>query len=361
MKLDFNQERWERVKENNRLWRARKLGRPLVQWTLLGADPGRPEPATPPHSRGTSAYDTSISIDRMLDRWEYDLACRKHLGDAFPTFCVDFGPGVIAEALGARAEVRDGNVWFHPGIWEGVQPQDMRPVYKDESVWFRRMLDICRAAVGRFAGQAQVTVAGLTGTVDVLATMRTTESLLTDLYDCPEEIERLVWELHPLWFRYLNRINEALAGNPGYSSWGEIFSDAPCPMFQCDFAYMIGPEMFERFVAPELAASCELMPGAFYHQDGVGQLPHTPSLHAIPGLGGVQWQPGEGHPPSLFWYDVQRRIRDDGLLSQTWGGPVMLDKLLNEYGDASNMVIIGHGNVKDEEKFREVLRKHRIE
>ena len=362
MPIDFPPARWARVKENNRLWRERKLGRPLVQWTLHGADPGRPEPPYPRNCRISAFYNKDAGMERMLDRWDYDLSCQKFLGDAFPTFSVDFGPGVMAEALGGRVEPNtDGHIWFYPGAFEGVALRDMRFEYREDSFWFQRLLAICRAATTRFADQAQVIVWGLTSTVDVLATLRTTEALLFDLYDCPDEVERLVWEMHHAWFRYYETILAACAGNPGYSSHGEVFSDAPIPMLQCDFAYMIGPEMFDRFVRPELVASCRRMPGSFYHQDGVGQLPHTPSLHSIPNLGGIQWQPGDGHPPSALWHDVQRRIREDGLLSQTWGGPEILETLFKTHGDISNMLIIGHGHVRDEARFREVLRRYGIE
>jgi 5-methyltetrahydrofolate--homocysteine methyltransferase len=127
---------------------------------------------------------------------------------------------------------------------------------------------------------------------------------------------------------------------------------------------MLGPGMFDCFVLPELAASCARLPGgAFYPLDGVGELPHTASLHAIPGLAGIQWVPGApgACKPAIEWLDVQQRIRDDGKLFQTWGGPDELDALINAVGDASNTVVIGYGSIQDEARFRAVLKKHKIE
>jgi hypothetical protein len=361
MGLDFNMDRWARVKENNRLWRERKLGRPLVQWKLSGADPGRPAPETPYNHKGTTSFDRSYSIDQIMDRWDYDLSCTKYLGDAFPSFWPDFGPGIAAEFLGGRADPSNGTVWFYPGKFEGMELKDIHLEYSESSAWLERVIQISKAAIERFEGMAQVGMTDLGGTLDILASLRPAEELLIDLYDNPEEVERLVWEIHPLWFKYYDLINDALKGNPGYSAWADVFSNGPEYMLQCDFSYMIGPEMFDRFVLPELAASCKrLTGGPFYHQDGIGELPHTASLHSIPELAGMQWQPGDGQPPSAYWFDQQRRIRDDGKLSQTWGGPDELEALINNVGDISNTVLIGHGHVKDEARFREVLKKYNI-
>ena len=179
------------------------------------------------------------------------------------------------------------------------------------------------------------------------------------MHDSPEEVERLAWEIHDMHFRYHDLLTAAMPHNPGYTQWAEVFSSEPANMLQCDFAYMLGPEMFDRFVAPQLRASCQRFTGgAFFHQDGVGQLCHTKSLHAIPELAGVQWQPGAGgHPSSIHWHDQQRRIRDDGKLSQTWGNPDELESLAKNIGDISHCLIIGWGHVKDEARYREVLRK----
>lgn len=363
MSIDFNAERWARVKENNRLWRARKLGRPLVQWTLHGVDPGRePPPGVPPNGKGTTSFDTAFTIDQIIDRWDYDLSCQRFLGDAFPCFWPDFGPGIAAEFLGGEASPTNGTVWFYPGRFEGLGLKDIHLEYRGESRWLQRLMDICRAAMARWEGLVQVGMTDLGGTLDILASLRPAEELLMDLYDSPEEVERLVWEIHGLWFRYYDLLNTALAGNPGHTSWAGVFSNEPEYMLQCDFSYMISPDMFDRFVLPELRATCKRLPGGpFFHQDGIGELPHTASLHAIPELAGIQWQPGDGQEPSYKWFDQQRRIRDDGKLSQTWGGPAELEELLDNVGDISNTVIIGHGNVKDEPCFREVLRKHGLD
>ncbi len=50
--------------------------------------------------------------------------------------------------------------------------------------------------------------------------------------------------------------------NPGYSDWAGIYSDLPSYVPQCDFSYMIGPDMFDTFVKPELAGMIQVKRGA---------------------------------------------------------------------------------------------------
>ena len=357
--IHFSKERWARVKENNRLWRERKLGRPLVQWTLDGYATDIPCPATPANGKGSTSFDRAYSIDQIVDRWAYDLSRKRFLGDAFPCFWVDFGPGIVADFVGGKAVPKDGTVWFYPGKFEGMDIHDVHIEYSENSPWLERIIEIGRASVDRFEGMVQVGVTDLGGAVDIVASLRGTENLLYDCVDDPEEVERLVWEVHDVWHRYYKLITDNLKGNPGYTSWPDVFGVEPNYMLQCDFSYMLGPAMFDRFVAPELRATCKkLSGGCFYHQDGIGELPHTKTLHTMEGLAGVQWQPGDGdHPPSILWFDQQRRIRDDGKLSQTWGSPEELKSLINAIGDVSNTVVMGWGNASDEERFVSALKK----
>ena len=190
----------------------------------------------------------------------------------------------------------------------------------------------------------------LGGAVDVVSVFRPGEALLMDLYDHPGEVRRLTWEAHEAWWRYFDEIDAVLRpGNPGYTSWAPIFSEEPYYMLQCDFCYMIGPEMFDEFVKPELAASCRRIPRAFYHLDGAGQLPHLDSLLTIPELKGVQWIPGSGAKPQSQWPDVYRKIRRAGKYVQVYAysdpetPPIdfrWLDTLVEQLGGTEGIVML---------------------
>ena len=155
------------------------------------------------------------------------------------------------------------------------------------------------------------------------------------------------------WWQAFDWLNALLRPpNPGYTAWTPIFSTEPYYMLQCDFAYMIGPGMFDEFVKPELAATCKRLKNAFYHLDGVGQLPHLDSLLSIPELKGIQWIPGDGKPGEKHWPEVYRKIRAAGKLIQIHGGIDVLDAVAEQVGSAKGIILIGSVDRKNEDAVR---------
>jgi 5-methyltetrahydrofolate--homocysteine methyltransferase len=119
--------------------------------------------------------------------------------------------------------------------------------------------------------------------------------------------------------------------------------------------------MFDEFVKPELQASCKRLKNAFYHLDGVGQLPHLDSLLAIPELKGIQWVPGDGKPGTTHWPEVYRRIRKAGKLIQVWkdeNGLRTLDVLAEQLGSAEGIVVLGGARKEDGAEVLDMLRRH---
>lgn len=314
MGIDFSPARWERIRADWGAWWDGTLERPLVGVQLTGRDPGRPEPDVPPITQA-HCHRFDIPAEAVIDRIDYDLSCQEFLGDAFPTVSLAyFGPGLLAAMLGARLDNASGRVWFHPPEgWGERELEEIHLALDPDSPWLRRILDLYRAANDRWGDGVVLGMPDLGGTLDVLQTFRPGEALLLDLYDDPEAVERLTWEIHAAWFEVYDRIRAVTGGvAPGYSDWGGLFCAEPHYMLQCDFCYMIGPEMFDRFVKPELATCCARLARSFYHLDGVGQLPHVESLLSIEALDGVQWVPGDGHGTCRDWIDLYRRIHEQG-------------------------------------------------
>lgn len=356
MSIDFDSARWERVRQESRAWWAGELKRPLISITMGGRDPGRPEPALPAH-HFTAFYDLSISAEAIVDRWDYNLSCCKFFGNAIPQIWPNFGPGVLAAFLGAElhATVDSGTVWFYPAEKKPIT--DIHFEYDPNNIWVHRIADIYRAAVDRWQGLVQVGMTDLGGNLDVLSSFRPGEQLLLDLYDHPEEVKRLTWEAHEIWWRHFDEFNAILQPvNPGFTAWSGFYSEDPHYMLQCDFCYMIGPEMFDEFVKPEIAASCRRMTNGFYHLDGPGQLPHLDSLLSIPELKGIQWIPGAGSPDFKCWPQVYRKIRDAGKLAQLYGGLDTLDVLVEDLGSAEGMILVT--GCSEEQQATDLLRKY---
>lgn len=196
--IKFSKDRWEKIKEDSRLWWEGKLGRPLIQIRLFGVDPGREKPELFQDSTQKAFYRPDIPSEKLVDFWDYELSCVEYLGDAFPHAWLDFGPGVLAAFLGSAAEPKPATVWFH--TMDEKQPEGLAFEYDPDNLWFKRVTEICDAAMERWDGLVQLGMTDLGGAVDVLSTFRPGEKLLLDLYDKPDEIKRLVSEIHTAWW-----------------------------------------------------------------------------------------------------------------------------------------------------------------
>ncbi len=356
MNIDFDAGRWEEVKENYGKWWEGKLERPLINMTLSNCKSPRKK-SKHPYLHFTSFYDLSVSPGDVVDAWDYELSTKKFIGDGFPAIWPNFGPGVIAAFLGTNLSNGDNTVWFHPK--KELSLDEIKFEFDSSGIWFNRVKDICRAATDRWQGNVQVGMTDLGGNLDIVSSFRPGENLLLDLYDNPRRVKELLWEAHDKWWAYFEDINSVLRPvNPGYTAWTPIFSEKPYYMLQCDFCYMIGPDMFDEFVKPELAATCKKLNNAFYHLDGIGELPHLDSLLSIKELKGVQWVPGDGKPDIRHWPEVYRKIHDAGKLIQIFGSMESLDVIADQIGTSEGIVLITGYDISQEADAVEFLKKH---
>ncbi len=305
MSIEFKASKWQKIIDDSNQWWDGTLNRPLIQARI------KKDQAKTDFHFFQSFYPLEVPADKVIDDCEQYLNSFEYFGDAFPHFFPNFGAGVIAAFLGAKLTNGENTVWFHPA--EDKEIQDLFFHYNAENPWYRRLREIIQTAANRWQGRVQIGMTDLGGNLDILSTFRPGEKLLLDLYDHPEKVEDLTWQSHDLWWKYFHELEQITAGtNPGYSSWAQILSEKPHYMLQCDFCYMISPEMFDKFVKPELKATCDKLENAFYHLDGPGQLPHLDSLLEIKSLKGIQWIPGAGSPGLTQWPDVFHKISDSG-------------------------------------------------
>ncbi len=363
MAAGFNTDQWTKIKNDTRLWWAGELGRPLIQVRLTGLPPTRPEPALSRHEFA-SFYPMVVSAEQIVDRWDYDLSNTMFLGDGFPHICPNLGPGVIAAFMGADLVNGKDTVWFHPK--EELSISDMDFEYDPDNSCYLRCRDLIYAAVNCWQGRVQCGLTDLGGNLDILSTFRPAEKLIYDLYDSPDQVKGLTWKAHQLWWRYFEEFSAITEGiNPGYSTWAAILSDRSHYMLQCDFCYMIGPDLFDEFIKPELKASADKLVNAFYHLDGQGQLTHLDSLLKIDSIKGIQWVPGAGSPDVLHWSEVYRKITAAGkkihIASNMCERPFdVLDVLAEQLDKVDHIVYTLEGDVSDLDRVEEMLRKYGV-
>ncbi len=331
LNLHFTEQDWQRIARDWSAWWAGELNRPLVM--IEGFDAPWNDGLTDIHNLGGLVINLpfDMSADQVLDYYQPRLEAKHFYGDAFPRWKLTFGPGIIAGFLGARVHPKPETVWFEPSA--PVAIQDLQLQCSAENVWWQRIRDLTQRAVERWGDQVCIAHTDLGGNCDILASFVTTQQLLFELHDHPEHVARLVNQITQVWLHYYQALYNIIRASPcGTTPWAPIWSPGRCYMLQSDFAYMISPAMFERFILPDLQACCDTLNHAFYHLDGKGQIRHLDQLLAIKNLHGIQWIPGDGAPPPHEWLPLLKRIRDAGKLCQLFVSPQGAQTIVRELG-----------------------------
>lgn len=337
MGIAFSKERFDIIKHTYNAWWNHELNRPVTGAIIMSREPNRKEPDIPLLSQANS-NDLSISAESIVDRIDYELSKNEYYGDAYPMFNMDcFGPGVIAAFLGAKLDNSTGSVWFHAP--EKKHISELHFEYDPTNPWLVRIKDIYKCAVDRWEGKVMMGMTDLGGVMDILSSFRTGEDLLFDLYDEPQEVKRLVNEISVLWHKFYEDLNSVLTPiNPGYSDWSGIYSDVPSYILQCDFSYMLSPDMFREFILDEVRQSCKKLDRSIWHLDGIGELAHLDYLLSIKELNGIQWVPGAGNAPCHEWLEIYRKIKNSGKLLQIMSYNFEeLSQIIHDLGDSKGI------------------------
>ena len=335
LNLHFPESGWEPIAQNWSAWWAGELERALVVLECI-----EPKDEATSHYASTflGNYAPEIPADELLDLFIPRLQATYYLGDAFPRFWPNFGPGIVAAFAGAGLNAAKDTTWFSPAGVEEISK--LHVALLDDNPWWRRVKTVSLAAVKRWGNQLSIGFTDLGGNLDILAHLRGTQQLLLDLVDFPGEIDRLVQETNQLWLQCYEAFYALTSLGCGITCWGPCWSPRRGYLLQSDFSYMISPLMFERYVLPDLAACCEALDYAFYHLDGKGQLPHLDMLLALEGLRGIQWVPGDGQPQAEHTMPLLKRIRQSDKLCQVYVSAQGALSILHELGGKGLALVI---------------------
>ncbi|MEA4889653.1 MAG: hypothetical protein VB070_09350 [Clostridiaceae bacterium] len=351
----FANSRWSHVKENYENWWTNQLERPIFNIQIHGADPGLPKPEEPIYAN-LSSYDLSVPMATIIKHCEYSLCSRYYLGDSYPTYLPDFGAGVNAAFVGAKHLVRPETVWFEAE--KPLLPEQLSFRHHPENIVYQRIVDFYNQANTYFKGSVVLGMTHLNNGIDIPARFFNGVDFCLALYDSPEEIERLVWENHELFLFYMHNLSSLMNNNPGYTCWGDILANDPWMGTQSDFSAMIGPEQFDRFILPELAACLKACPKYnFYHLDGREELIHLDKILAIPELQVVQWVAGDDELPDREWMQLYKKIHDAGKKIWYLGPEENLDLLADTLGSLKGVYWQAGGSGKDIDHFCRTMEK----
>ena len=341
LNLEFDQPHWQAARTNWQAWWDNQLERPLVICDGYRDGWTESHPDAPPKPNWTFAgiYPLNVPVERVLDHYQEILEAAFFLGDSLPKFYVNIGPGVLAALLGSHYEFVNRSTWFSPPVTtdgislEQVALDKINPTLNEEHPLWLRICDLTRAAVERWGSQLIYGMTDLGGNLDILASLIGTQRLALECHDHPQEVERLCAQIRHAWLTCYERLHIVLdSAGMGSSGWSCLWAPERMYMLQSDFAYMISPAMFKRFVMPDLEECCQALSYPFYHLDGKGQIRHLEHLLSMENLRGIQWIPGDGAPPADAWLPLLKRIREGGKLCQVYVTADGARKIINQLG-----------------------------
>lgn len=368
MSILFECSKWERIRNDYRNFWNKKIERPVVNIVLTGYEPGREKPKIPIYNHFLM-YDFSVAANEIIDAIDYELSRRRFFGDAYP-LCVLSTPVLATAFLGADPVIDGETVWMKASGLRSLH--NTRFCFEPENKYWQRTLELYHEAVKKWGDKVVISMATLGGNFDILVPFFTNEALLLAVNDAPEELERLLWEVHKCWWRYFDEINNVIKHtNKGYSCWATYFSDDPTYILQCDFSAMLGPDSFKKLVMPELIETAGKLKNVFFHLDGPDMVRHLDMVLEIPEIIGVQWIPGPKlkHGDKLS-VEIHKRVISAGKLANIVVSDITdlkhIDMVVEAIGDAKGFYInTGFSwnaalDRKYEDEFFKFLEKYKV-
>ncbi len=252
----------------------------------------------PPASLEQKWLDAGYRLRRFKDEMRTTL----HMGELFPQFMPDLGPGFISTFVGADFELRERTIWFGknrtiPDI------TDRKPLSIDrESPLWKKLFELFDLFYPEAKGDYLVNLTDLSGSLDIAAALLGTEEMLCAMMTEPEALEVLLEEIDAVWIetfreqmKYTRKYQEYCSG------WLPVFKKEGWFPLQSDASVMISEKQFERFVLPSVRRVTEAIGGeSIWHLDGPGEIRFVDMLLDVPGICGIQWVP---YFEPDGWYD----------------------------------------------------------
>ncbi len=374
---DFWKEDWDRAKENLiRWWNLKgpaisvmapkdtpREELPPPERELPFCQPNGPKapPLTERHKQAIPVPDDSqrmwLDPELRLRAAEYQMANTFYGGEAFPYFDPHLGPGNLAAFIGAKPVFSETDAWLTPGMADINEAPPLK--FDEDNVWFRRQMEIIEYGVKNSRGRFLVALPDLFENLDVLASLRGTSEILTDMALYPDAVRQRVTEIDIVFSEVYDRIYNLIRDKDGGNSVStfDIWAPGRTTKTQIDLGAMFSADMFEEMALPGLAEQCGKIDYVLYHLDGSQCLQHLDHILSIEKLNAIEWTPNPGEPGGgdPKWYDLYKRIKDAGKAVQAiWIKPEEIDPLLEAVEPDGIFLQI---RVDSESKARELLKR----
>lgn len=290
------------------MWNGERLDRPCI---AVRAPAAQASGAPPPPADIESRW---LDPDHLVASALHQIESTWWGGEAVPSFLLMSGWVV---SLGGIPRFDVNTIWFETRDVDFSAPSPFR--YDPSDPWVEKyraaLRALCKAAGANdfLVGKPTFLPAN-----DLISMHMGTEAFLIALLDRPDwmaeailtgaqdqgsarrDMQALIREQgHEFWY-----------GNAG---WMPFWAPQPFNSTQSDVSCMLSPDMFDRFVLPELEVQGNEHGALWYHLDGGDAKQHLPRLLSLPFLRVVQYTPAPGEPPNGPGHlEMYRRIQAAG-------------------------------------------------
>ena len=256
-------------------WERRDVDRPLLTSWVGSYDVATLYPEG--LSQLPTGRITPEDIDFECFRADYERLFERHRAVdvdvpwvAMPVMVVPW----LEAIAGCPIHHRDGNVWAMHWLetYEQLDQTGLQP----DPAWLDKLAEFTQWLVRLSDGRFPVALCLMRGPADLLAAMRGAEHAIYDLYDSPEQVERLLNLLTDIWIAAARAQSaHILEFAGGYCfSIQQLWSRQPGGWFQDDAIAYWSPELYAQ-----LARACEARLSSCMATTGIHL--HAPALFTV--------------------------------------------------------------------------------
>jgi len=284
---------WPEAKQRlTALWHHERLDRPCIAVTAPQA--------------GANSTAVPVPADNEA-RWldpDYRVALMRRTlettwwgGESMPG--MTFMPNWVL-CLGGTPHFDDQTIWFATQAVDFAKPSPFR--HNPDSPWttkYRRLLLALSAAAGH--DEFLIGKPGGLPANDLLSMLMGTQEFLVALMDEPDWVAEAILVGARDQSRVRQEMQQLLRDQGhaywyGQAGWMSFWAPEPYTSTQSDVSCMLSPEMFDRFVLPELEVYGAEHDALWFHLDGGDAKQHLPRLLSLPFLKVLQYTPAPGEP-----------------------------------------------------------------
>ena len=287
-------------------WSAGEIiDRPPVHFYANNAVVEQANQAYPSENIKDRWFDAEFRVDTFIR----SIEGQRFRGETFPVFCPDLGPEVYSAFYGAELVYGEVSSWSKPLVHDWA---DMAALKLDTGgVYFKKLEELTRCALEKCQGRFLVGYTDLHPGVDCAAAWRDPQRFCMDLYDAPEQANRLI-NLAIADFKQVFDHFDAMLKSAGQLSvsWLGVPSFGRMHIPSCDFSSLISEEMYVEFGLPILRREVQTMTHNIFHVDGKGVARHLDAILSVPEVHALQWGQGVGDDrPIRQWVPLIKEMQ----------------------------------------------------